>query len=260
MALNQTQQAVFDEMSMSEKAAILLMQLGEDTTAALFSSMNIDSITAVSKYIAGNRTVEKAIATAILEEFHAILQSGQFITAGGLEYARELLYRTLGPEEAKKVLEKNANGKLFPSTYYLLPSTKEERIIDIMTETFNKKYKDSFSNSKIDAPLKNKEEIIVLASILEGEAKTFVDMKMVAGILLKRLSLNMPLQVDAAKETYKTKGLPVEPINNPGTVAIEAVLTPTSSNYLYYITGNDGIMHYSKTFEEHKRNIIKYLK
>ena len=160
----------------------------------------------------------------------------------------------------KKVLEKNANGKLFPSTYYLLPSTKEERIIDIMTETFNKKYKDSFSNSKIDAPLKNKEEIIVLASILEGEAKTFVDMKMVAGILLKRLSLNMSLQVDAAKETYKTKGLPVEPINNPGTVAIGAVLTPTSSNYLYYITGNDGIMHYSKTFEEHKKNIQKYLK
>ncbi|MEI6810845.1 MAG: endolytic transglycosylase MltG [Candidatus Nomurabacteria bacterium] len=160
----------------------------------------------------------------------------------------------------KKVLEKNANGKLFPSTYYLLPSTKEERIVDIMVETFNKKYSTSFSNSKIDAPLKNKEDVIILASILEGEAKTSVDMKMVAGILLKRLTLNMPLQVDAAKETYSKRGLPVNPINNPGIVAMDAVFNAVDSSYLYYITGKDGIMHYSKTFEEHKRKIQKYLK
>lgn len=159
----------------------------------------------------------------------------------------------------KKVLEKNANGKLFPSTYYLLPSTKEDRIVDIMMETFNKKYEASFSKTKINTPLKNKEDVIILASILEGEAKNSVDMKMVSGILLKRLSLNMPLQVDAAKETYKTKGLPVNPINNPGIIALDAALNPTASPYLYYITGRDGIMHYSKTFEEHKRKIIKYL-
>lgn len=160
----------------------------------------------------------------------------------------------------KNVLEKKANGKLFPSTYYLLPSTKEERIVDIMVETFNKKYTDSFSDSKINVPLKNKEDVVILASILEGEAKTSLDMKIVAGILLKRLTLNMPLQVDAAKETYSKRGLPINPINNPGLVAIDAVLHPTESPYLYYITGNDGIMHYSKTFEEHKRNIQKYLK
>lgn len=160
----------------------------------------------------------------------------------------------------KKVLEKNANGKLFPSTYYLLPSTNEERIIDIMVETFNKKYEDSFSKVKINNLLKSKENVIILASILEGEAKTPLDMRIVAGILLKRLSLNMPLQVDAAKETYKVRGLPASPINNPGLIALDATLNPTDSSYLYYITGKDGIMHYSKTFEEHKRNIIKYLK
>lgn len=160
----------------------------------------------------------------------------------------------------KKVLEKNANGKLFPSTYYLLPSTKEDRIVDIMLETFNKKYTASFSKTKINTPLKNKEDVIILASILEGEAKSAVDMKMVSGILLKRLLLNMPLQVDVAKETYKTKGLPLNPINNPGIIAIDGALNPSTSPYLYYITDKNGIMHYSKTFEEHKRNIIKYLK
>ena len=76
MNLSPTQQAKFEEMSMGEKIAILLMQLGEDATAVLFSNMNIDAITDISKYIASNKTVEKSIAIAILEEFYAILQSG----------------------------------------------------------------------------------------------------------------------------------------------------------------------------------------
>ncbi|MDP2894219.1 MAG: flagellar motor switch protein FliG, partial [Sulfurimonas sp.] len=103
MNLSASQQARFDEMGMGEKVAILLLQMGEDSTAAIFSNMTVDAITDVSKYIAMNKSVEKTVATAVLEEFYAILQSGQFITSGGLEYARELLYRTLGPEEAKKV-------------------------------------------------------------------------------------------------------------------------------------------------------------
>ncbi|HCC05922.1 TPA: hypothetical protein DEP94_01000 [Candidatus Nomurabacteria bacterium] len=159
----------------------------------------------------------------------------------------------------EKVFAKKADGKLFPSTYYLLPSTTEERIVDIMTETFDKKYEASFSKTKINSPLKDKDDVIILASILEGEAKTSTDMKIVAGILLKRLSLNMALQVDVAKETYNRRGLPIQPINNPGMIALDAVLNPTTSPYLYYITGRDGIMHYSKTFEEHKRNIKKFL-
>jgi UPF0755 protein len=99
-----------------------------------------------------------------------------------------------------------------------------------------------------------------MASILEGEAKTEGDMKIIAGILLTRLTKGMPLQVDVAKETYTAKGLPKVPLNNPGLVAIMAVLHPTFTDNLYYLTGNDGAMHYAKTFEEHKKNIKKYLK
>ena len=101
--LTQQQQAVFDEMTIGEKIAILLLQLGEDATSAIFTHMNVESITEVSKYIATNSTIDRALATAILEEFHAIFQSGQYLTSGGMEYARELLYRTLGADEAKKV-------------------------------------------------------------------------------------------------------------------------------------------------------------
>ena len=160
----------------------------------------------------------------------------------------------------EKVLEYKADGKLFPSTYFLLPSNKEEDIVKMMTETFEKKYISAFRWTAIPDPLKSRDEVIVLASILEGEAKTEVDMHIVAGILLSRLKKNMPLQVDVDKDTYKNKGLPSSPLNNPGIMALSAVLKPTDTDYLFYLTGKDGEMYYAKTFTEHKQNIRKYLR
>jgi UPF0755 protein len=161
---------------------------------------------------------------------------------------------------SKMISQYNADGKLFPSTYFLLPSYSAEDIVKIMLTTFTKKIATLSIVSKIKPPLKDENDVLVLASILEGEAKSQEDMKIVAGILLTRITKGMPLQVDAAQETYKKKGLPTSPINNPGLTAIDAVLHPTESQYLYYITGSDGLMHYAKTFDEHKKNIKKYLK
>jgi flagellar motor switch protein FliG len=130
--LSPTQQAAFDEMGMAEKISILLLQLGEDTTAGIFASMNVDAITEVSKFIAGSRTIEKALATAVLEEFHAIFQSGQYITSGGMEYARELLYRTLGPDEAKKVLEKLSKSMQNTQNFAYLSKIKPQQLSDFI--------------------------------------------------------------------------------------------------------------------------------
>jgi flagellar motor switch protein FliG len=132
MNLNPTQQATFDEMSMAEKIAILLMQLGEESTATIFSNMSIDAITEVSKYIATNRTIERPVATAILEEFYAIIQSGQFLTSGGMEYARELLYRTLGSEEAKKVLDKLSKSMQNTQNFAYLSKIKPQQLSDFI--------------------------------------------------------------------------------------------------------------------------------
>jgi len=120
-----------------------------------------------------------------------------------------------------------------------------------------------------------------MASILEGEALTTSDRKLVAGVLWRRLEIGMPLQVDATfsyvngkttfeltlddlkidspYNTYKYKGLPPTPINNPGLNSINAALYPTKTKYLYFLSGNDGKMHYARTFEEHKRNRQLYL-
>ena len=130
--LNQQQQAIFDEMNMSEKIAILLLQLGEETTAGIFSAMSVDSITEISKYIAQNSTVDRSVATAILEEFYAIFQSGQYLTSGGMEYARELLYRTLGSEEAKKVLEKLSKSMQNTQNFAYLSKIKPQQLSDFI--------------------------------------------------------------------------------------------------------------------------------
>ncbi|WP_371131556.1 flagellar motor switch protein FliG [Sulfuricurvum sp.] len=125
----------FDEMGMAEKVAILMMQLGEDTTATIFSRMNVEAITEVSKYIASNRSVEKNIGAAILEEFYAIIQSNQYLNTGGLDYAREILYKALGPEEAKKVLERLSKTMQGAQNFSYLSKIKPQQLADfIMNE------------------------------------------------------------------------------------------------------------------------------
>ncbi|MBP9867203.1 MAG: endolytic transglycosylase MltG [Candidatus Pacebacteria bacterium] len=158
------------------------------------------------------------------------------------------------------VEETKVHGKLFPSTYFLSPSSTAEGIIKIMKNTFENKYMHFVQEVSLPSPLSSHEEVLSLAAILEGEAKTKEDMQMVAGILLSRLQKGMLLQVDVATSTYTIKGLPTVPINNPGEISILAVFNATPSPYLYYLTGKDGKMYYAKTFEEHKRNIQKYLR
>jgi len=112
--------------------------------------------------------------------------------------------------------------------------------------------------------------------------------QLVSGVLHNRLNINMALQLDAtaqfardtinhpgkywlpastetlditsAYNTYHQPGLPPGPICNPGYDSIYAALHPTSSDYLYYITGQDNQMHYAKTLDKHNQNITDFLK
>ena len=132
MKLSPTQQAQFDEMSMAEKISILLLQLGEETTAAVFSNLTVESITEISKYIAASKSIERGIATAVLEEFYAIFQSNQYITSGGLEYAREILYKALGPDEAKKVLDRLSKSMQSTQNFSYLAKIKPTQLADFI--------------------------------------------------------------------------------------------------------------------------------
>lgn len=157
-------------------------------------------------------------------------------------------------------LEKSLNkqGYLFPDTYFFFP-------MDTAEEIFNKLY-GNFQNQtnklKEQAILENKnfEDIIKMASLIQGEANGKNDAYIISGILWKRIKIGMPLQVDVDKNTYKVKGLPEAPINNPGLLAIKAALLPDDSSYLYYLHNKEGQVYFAKNFTEHNQNIGKYLK
>jgi UPF0755 protein len=67
-------------------------------------------------------------------------------------------------------------------------------------------------------------------------------------------------QINSPYNTYQNKGLPPGPIASPGLESLEAALNPIETKYLYYLTGDDGVFYYARTFEEHKNNKAKYIK
>lgn len=149
-------------------------------------------------------------------------------------------------------------GYLFPDTYFFFSSDNEEDVLKYLSENFKRKIKTV--ESQIISAGKSEKDIIIMASLIEREAKGEIDRGYISGILWNRISKKMPLQVDADLTTYKIKGLPKEPICNPGMASIISAIHPVISNYLYYLHDKDGEIHYARNFEEHKINKIKYLK
>ncbi|MGP1485170.1 MAG: flagellar motor switch protein FliG [Campylobacter sp.] len=130
--LTDQQKMVYDDLSMPEKVAILLIQLGEDSTTLLFSHMEVDVITEISRYIATAKSVDKAVAGAVLEEFYALMQSNQYIKGGSFEYAKEILYRTFGPETAQKILDKLAKSMESSKSFGYLTKVKPQQLADFI--------------------------------------------------------------------------------------------------------------------------------
>jgi UPF0755 protein len=153
---------------------------------------------------------------------------------------------------------KSKQGYLFPDTYFFFPLTTSEEIMNELVQNFNKKT--NSLKTDIDNSNHSFEDIIKMASIIQKEAKDESDASTIAGILWKRIKKGMPLQVDAVKSTYANIGFPDEPIGNPGLMAIRAALYPLDSSYLYYLHDKNGVVHYANTYDEHRKNINKYLK
>ncbi len=177
--------------------------------------------------------------------------------------------------------EASLEGFLAPDTYEFFKEEKEKEIIYKFLKNFEKKFLPLF----LKYPEVNYYEKLILASILEKEAKYYDDMKIIAGILENRLKIDKKLEVDATiayprckkypcdwkikssdlkidspYNTYLNKGYPPTPISNPGLNAIKAALEPIKTDYLYYITNNEGKAIFSKTLKEHQKNINKFLK
>lgn len=176
--------------------------------------------------------------------------------------------------ETFEELARPEEGYLFPDTYLFAPGTTPETAILAMREQFDVQI--ATIQEEIDVYGVPLHDVVVMASLLEREARLFETKQTIAGILWKRIEIGMPLQVDAVfgyiferetfsptfeqlevdspYNTYTNLGLPPGPIASPGLDSLLAAVTPVESPYLYYLTGADGTMHYGRTFEEHKDN------
>jgi UPF0755 protein len=170
-------------------------------------------------------------------------------------------------------------GYLFPDTYFFLENAKSDQIIDTMHQNFLAHV--SSIQDKIDTSGYTLDEIVIMASILEREARISKDRQMIAGVLWNRLAKGMLLQADATfryingkgsfdltkqdlagdslYNTYKYKGLPPGAIGSPSLDSLTAAAAPIKNNYLFYLADNSGVTHYAKTYAEHLRFKRMYL-
>lgn len=176
-------------------------------------------------------------------------------------------------------------GYLFPDTYRFAEGANAETVADTMVLTLKRRMAENnivIPDTLVFENGMTLHEVITLASIVEREVRDPEDMALVAGIFFSRLRIGMALQADSTVNyitgkndpgvtledsrvnspynTYKNLGLPPGPISNPGMNAINAVLNPQDSEYLYFLTTPEGVAIYSATFDQHIDNKYRYLK
>lgn len=204
------------------------------------------------------------------------------------EEMAQVLSRELGIPEVEFV-KKAREGYLFPDTYLIPRDATIDQILAILQANFDRKFSPELQKKALAKGL-SKDEVVILASLVEREARTQKNRQMVASILMRRLSIGMALQIDATVQyavgydgpsaswwktnltrqdlalpspynTYKYPGMPPGPIASPSLSSIMAVIESTPTPYLYYISDRTGkTMHYASTLEEHNDNIAKYLR
>jgi UPF0755 protein len=166
-------------------------------------------------------------------------------------------------------IKSTAEGYLFPDTYnFILPVTEDE-IITTMLTRFKEVYNQNFSK----IPAAQRKSVIIIASLVEKEAKKADERSIIAGVFYKRLRLGIPLGscatiqyalgthkqkiydkdllVDSPYNTYQHYGLPPGPIANPGLASLKAAANPDRTSYLYFVAKPDGTHVFSNTLQEH---------
>jgi UPF0755 protein len=169
-------------------------------------------------------------------------------------------------------------GFLYPDTYRFSKGLTVRVIADVMVSRFFEKV--GPLEKRIEESGMSLEEVVILASIIEKETGSAPERPLIASVFLNRIARGMRLQSDPTavydiddfegtitrKElrrhspynTYVVAGLPPGPICNPGLDAVIAVLEPAQTDFLYFVSKNDGTHHFSKTLGEHNSAVQKY--
>ena len=169
--------------------------------------------------------------------------------------------------------EPTLEGYLFPETYFFSMESDEESVIRRLVRQFHDVMDDD-ALARLDTIGLSVHQAVTLASIVEREAQAASERPLIAGVFLRRLSLNRRLESCATVEyalgvhkkrltnadlrvkspfnTYRHRGLPPAPIGSPGKASLIASLYPEKTEYLYFVARGDGTHIFSRTNVEHE--------
>ena len=179
-----------------------------------------------------------------------------------------------------------SEGMLLPETYHFSWGDTREDVVLRLHQAMRKTLREGWNPRASGLPLKNSQEALILASIVEKETAVAEERPHIAAVFLNRLRRGMRLQSDPTvvydltdgkgalgrpltredlkqetpSNTYVIDGLPPTPISNPGRLALQAVLHPTVSDDLYFVADGSGGHAFSKTLAEHNRNVARWRK
>ncbi|HRO66977.1 MAG TPA: endolytic transglycosylase MltG [Pseudobdellovibrionaceae bacterium] len=213
-----------------------------------------------------------------------MFEIAQAYERGGFGRAKDFLSITRDPAIAKALLGPEATsleGYLFPETYQITKFTTTRELIASMVRRFLNVYKEV---DNMGPHAMSRHQIVTFASLIEKETGAPEERPLIASVFFNRLKKNMRLQTDPTiiygialetgripnnirradilrptlYNTYTISGLPPGPIANAGREALMAAIKPARSDYLFFVSRNDGTHVFSKTYEEHNRAVREY--
>ncbi len=173
----------------------------------------------------------------------------------------------------------SVEGYLFPDKYTFVKPVTPEEIIEFMVRQFRRKVPPDAEKRAREEGL-SMHQVVTIASIIEKETGVEEERPIVSAVIRRRLALGMPLQMDPTViygvkrfdgtvtrkdlrtagpyNTYLNRGLPPGPIANPGLASLAAALNPSKTEYLYFVSKNDGSHTFSRTLSEHNRAVERF--
>ena len=121
-------------MSMLEKIARFFVLIGEDSTVKIFQYLDKDYVEQISTAITQIQSINKDVSLAILEEFHLYTRTKGFISSGGYDFAKDILYKSIGQEAAEEVLEKLSRMKLANQAFSYLDGVNPKQLSDFIKD------------------------------------------------------------------------------------------------------------------------------
>jgi UPF0755 protein len=218
-----------------------------------------------------------------IPEGYTVSQIAEFLERRGITNREAFLEKCSSPPYVLSLgIEADSlEGYLFPDSYLFPKNLQPEDVIQAMARRFRQIYTPEYSERAKELGFSD-HETLILASIIEKEAAISWERFLVSGVYHNRLKRNMrlyscPTVIYGIKNfdgnltkrdleryspynTYLIRGLPPGPICNPGKEAIVAALYPTKTEYLFFVSKNDGSHHFSSTLKEHNMAVRKYQK